>query len=254
MQVKVVGGLVKKQEVRLDEQGPRQGDAHSPPSGKRLGVALLHLLVEGETVQDLGRFGWRAVSINLIQSLVDFLQQGLLVTPLPLLITRVAGGRRALLQYLGFLLEQLPSLDVAVQDTLEDGLVLPRDFLCHVEDLAVVWYSSNVLSTRAQVPEQRGLPRPVATDESVPPSPRQSEVGVVHELLPCNIHGNALEVEVHYRVPTLVSHDGWDVPALRFLHHLPERLPVLLQLLLRQFLLPLLPSLQLGLLLVGYVR
>ena len=51
VQVQVIRRFVEHQKCRLDEQGPSQGDAHAPTTGKFVCRSVLHLLAETQTSQ-----------------------------------------------------------------------------------------------------------------------------------------------------------------------------------------------------------
>ena len=70
MYVEVVGRLVEEQQVRRDEEGLREGDAHAPAAGelsRRLG---LHVDVEAEAGEQLRRARLRVIGVELVEPLV----------------------------------------------------------------------------------------------------------------------------------------------------------------------------------------
>ena len=69
-QIEVVRRFVQQQDFRLGKQQCAERDAHLPPAGKALDRALLHLFVEAQTVEDLGRAGRRAVGIDRQQAVM----------------------------------------------------------------------------------------------------------------------------------------------------------------------------------------
>ena len=70
LQVQVVGRLVEEEEMRLDEEGAGEGDAHAPTSRELLALFVLHGGVEAQTLEDVGRFGLGRVCAQLVQALV----------------------------------------------------------------------------------------------------------------------------------------------------------------------------------------
>ena len=56
VQVEVVGRFVQHEEGRLDEEGARERDSHSPAAGKLVGGPVLHLAAEAEASEKTSSF------------------------------------------------------------------------------------------------------------------------------------------------------------------------------------------------------
>ena len=70
IQVQVVGGLVQEEQVRLQEEGPGEGNPHPPATREVLRHLLLHFVGEAEASQDVGSLGLGGVGVDAVEPLV----------------------------------------------------------------------------------------------------------------------------------------------------------------------------------------
>mmetsp|Transcript_11723 Transcript_11723/g.29695 ORF Transcript_11723/g.29695 Transcript_11723/m.29695 type:complete len:334 (-) Transcript_11723:290-1291(-) len=209
LHIQVVCRLIKEQADGLNEQGPGQGDSHSPSSRKILGFLLLHLVGKSQPTQNgagsyLGRVGVQGIEalVHRVQGVHDFLLE-LFRRFLGLGRIAIVSGRKSfrvvndvrheLVEVFGLLFE-LGSFLVDFHDGIQcrQG-VAGFDFFLEEENI-------NRLGDRqcpgTQSPQERRFSAAVATHQSITVSVVENDGRLVKEDGPHVQHGHVRNINV----------------------------------------------------------
>lgn len=180
LQVQMIRRLVQHQKRRLDEQCPRQRNPHPPASRKVPRLFRLHLLIKPKPVQDTRCPHLRHIRIQRIQPLINIFHPRLYLRPL------------LIHQPLGFLLQRCP-LTVHLHHRLQRRHIRRRHLTVQKVDVDMLRYRN---LTCPECLEQRGLPAPVWTQQTVPTTVVQLQIRILEQLVTVEEQRKLLEMNI----------------------------------------------------------
>ena len=184
----MVGWLIKEQEFRLKEQGPGKGNSHSPSTRELARFHTLHRKRKTKTMKNrrgtsLGRGG-----IELVQAVINALQLRL---DLELLI--LIGIRHGVVQRICLLL-QLGNFIGRFQHSLQSSDVVTGGIL-GIQEVNVQAIRDGD-SASGNGLHDRGLARTVGTDETIPVSIVDDQIGLLNQVLSMKGNRNSTNVDI----------------------------------------------------------
>ena len=134
IQIQMVSRLIKHENLGLRVDNLGNGDTHSPTSREFLGLLVEFFLCETNSSQDADGLGLGLSMVDHLETLTDSGQsQG----PLGLLVSvHVFFTLFAVLE-MSKLLQQRLALHVAIEDVIEDGLIVSNNFLLDLENVNI---------------------------------------------------------------------------------------------------------------------
>ena len=184
----MVSWLIKKQEFGLKEEGPGKGNSHSPSTGELARFHTLHRKSKTKTMKNgrstsLGRGG-----IKLVQTVINALQLRLDLE-LPILI----GIRHSVVERICLLL-QLGNFIGRFQHSLQSSDVVTGGIL-GIQEVNVQAIRDGD-SASGNGLHDRGLARTVGTDETIPVSIVDDQIGLLNQVLSMKRNRNSTNVDI----------------------------------------------------------